>query len=195
MFLKWCQLLYGLLLLELVLANPELDEDCELRAADTMHDFCCDLHDETPQFSACQLEWGDKFDHDTEENEQIYMFCTAECTYNSTKFLAADRKSLNLRRIRFHLEHDLADAEDEELLYQTYVKCDKHALDQLGHNGVKAVAKRLAPHGCHPYPGLVLECVANEMILNCPPKRFHKTAQCRVTRDYLRQCMQFLKHT
>ncbi|XP_064542315.1 uncharacterized protein Obp46a isoform X1 [Drosophila montana] len=190
----WWQMLCALFWLRVVSMKPQLDEDCELYATDTMHDFCCELHYETPQFSDCQTDWHDKIHFTNEQEEQIFMFCTAECTYNSTEFLAANRQSLNLQHVREHLENDLADAADEALLYETYVKCDRHALTLLSHKGVQSLAKRLAPHGCHPYPGLVLECVANEMILKCPPKRFHQTPQCRVARDFLRECMQHLKY-
>lgn len=117
--------------------------------------------------------------------------------------------------MRDHLNNELDKEEDVEQLYQTYVKCDKHgrstkfitnwnlihiarsilpALDLLGHKGVKAIAKRMNRYNCHPYPGLVSECVANEMTLNCPTERFHNTAQCKVTRDYLLACMDYLKY-
>lgn len=68
------------------------------------------------------------------------------------------------------------------------------ALSLMPHKGVKQLAKRLSRLGCHPYPGLVLECVANEMILHCPTKRFRQTAQCEETRNHLKQCMQYLKY-
>lgn len=64
----------------------------------------------------------------------------------------------------------------------------------MPHTGVKKLAKRLSSYGCHPYPGLVFECVANEMILNCPAKKFQQTAACKETRNYLKQCMQYLKY-
>lgn len=54
------------------------------------------------------------------------MQCTAECTFNSTDFLGRDRKSLNLKQVRDHLNNELDKEEDVEQLYQTYVKCDKH---------------------------------------------------------------------
>ncbi|XP_020801057.1 general odorant-binding protein 66 [Drosophila serrata] len=175
-------------------AAPDLDEDCELNTVDTMHDFCCDLHDESPQFSDCQIKWHEKIPYETDEEEQTYMFCTAECSFNSTEFLGKDRRSLVLDQVKEQLEMDLVNDDDIELLYQTYIKCDKHALELLPHKAVKKLARRLSKHGCHPYPGLVLECVANEMILNCPVKRFHQTAQCEATRNHLRQCMQYLKY-
>lgn len=68
------------------------------------------------------------------------------------------------------------------------------ALDLLEHKGVKSISKRLNRYNCHPYPGLVFECVANEMIINCPAERFHNTAQCKVSRDYLVACMDYLKY-
>nr|ABC86506.1 IP01825p [Drosophila melanogaster] len=68
------------------------------------------------------------------------------------------------------------------------------ALSLMPHKGVKQLSKRLSRLGCHPYPGLVLECVANEMILHCPTKRFRQTAQCEETRNHLKQCMQYLKY-
>lgn len=52
----------------------------------------------------------------------------------------------------------------------------------------------MSRYNCHPYPGLVFECVANEMIINCPTDRFHKTAQCKVSREYLLACMDYLKY-
>ncbi|XP_016969844.1 uncharacterized protein LOC108037719 [Drosophila rhopaloa] len=174
--------------------SPDLDEDCELNAVDTMHDFCCDLHDESPQFSDCQMEWHEKIPYETDEEEQTYMFCTAECSFNNTKFVGRDRRSLNLVQVKEHLESDLVNDADVTLLFDTYLKCDKHALSLLPHKGVKQLARRLLRQGCHPYPGLVLECVANEMILHCPVKRFHQTAQCEETRNHLKQCMQYLKY-
>ncbi|XP_002080891.2 general odorant-binding protein 68 [Drosophila simulans] len=197
---KMCSQLFAFLLLLLTAwvtgrSTPQdLDEDCELNSVDTMHDFCCDLHDESPQFSDCQMEWHEKIPYETDEEEQTYMFCTAECSFNSTNFLGRDRRSLNLNEVKEHLESDLVNDADIELLYDTYVKCDKHALSLMPHKGVKQLAKRLSRHGCHPYPGLVLECVANEMILHCPTKRFRQTAQCEETRNHLKQCMQYLKY-
>ncbi|KAM8714486.1 hypothetical protein ACLKA7_014590 [Drosophila subpalustris] len=183
-----------LLLLLLVQGKPQLDEDCELNAADTMHDFCCDLHEESPEFLECQMDWHEKLEPNNEHLEQAYMFCTAECTYNATEYLAVNRQSLNLGRIKEHLSQELDNEAGETLLYETYVKCDKHALGLLSHKAVQSLAKRLTPHGCRAYPGLVLECVANEMILNCPAQRFHDSPQCRVTRDLLRQCKEYLKY-
>ncbi|XP_030388409.1 uncharacterized protein LOC115634686 [Scaptodrosophila lebanonensis] len=196
----WLQLLCGLLLLNGVWNKPAAqkedddEEDCEINAPDTMHDFCCDLHDELSQFVECQIEWHEKIHYTTDKEEQTYMFCTAECTFNGTELLKPNRKSLNLKRVQAHLESELADDADEALLYETYVKCDKHATSLLSHKSVKSLSKRLDAYGCHPYPGLVMECVSNDMILNCPPKRFHDTAQCRVARDYLRNCMTHVKY-
>ncbi|KAH8394712.1 hypothetical protein KR222_002417, partial [Zaprionus bogoriensis] len=183
-----------LMLLGSTWAKPKLDEDCELNAADTMHDFCCELHDETSEFTECQSKWRATIYPVNDKQEQVLMFCTAECTYNSTKFLGSDRKSLNLEQVRVHLESELHKDEDVEQLYATYVKCDKHARELLDHKGVKVIAKRMGRYNCHPYPGLVLECVANDMILNCPADRFHQTAQCKITREYLQQCMDYLKY-
>ncbi|XP_001360825.2 uncharacterized protein Obp46a [Drosophila pseudoobscura] len=173
---------------------PELDEDCEQNSIDTMHDFCCDLHDESPHFSDCQMDWHEKIHYRTEQEEQTYMFCTAECTFNSTDFVGSNRQSLDLAAVREHLESELANDEDEALLYQTYSQCEKHALSLLPHKSVKLLAKRMASFGCHPFAGLVMECVANEMILNCPARRFHQTPQCVETRNQLRQCKQSLKY-
>ncbi|ALC40595.1 Obp46a [Drosophila busckii] len=139
----------------------------------------------------CQAEPA--MDEDCELHASNTM-CTAECTMNSTEYLAANRQSLNHNKVRAHLEMELADEADEKLLYETYVKCDKHALELLTHKGVQALAKRLEAHGCHVYPGLVMECVSNEMTLNCPPKRFHNDAACTTNRDYLKKCMHFLKY-
>ncbi|XP_062136003.1 uncharacterized protein LOC133845540 [Drosophila sulfurigaster albostrigata] len=184
---------FGCLLLH-VLAKPQLNEDCELNAADTMHDFCCELHEESSEFTECQMDWFSKLEPNNEQLEQAYMFCTAECAFNATEYLAGNRQSLNLRRIKEHLEDELDSKAEQKQLYETYVKCDKHALSLLRHKGVQAIAKHLTTHGCHVYPGLVLECVANEMILHCPAERFSKVAQCRATRDYLRQCFAYLKY-
>ncbi|XP_017068718.1 uncharacterized protein LOC108106263 [Drosophila eugracilis] len=198
--IMWPEELKAFLLLSLTVwvmgrvITLDLDEDCELNAVDTMHDFCCDLHDESSQFTDCQMKWHEKIQYETDEEEQTYMFCTAECSFNNTEFLGRDRRSLNLVEVREHLENDLVHDEDVKLLYDTYVKCDRHALALLPHKGVKQLGKRLSQHGCHPYPGLVLECVANEMILHCPAKRFHQTAQCEETRNHLKQCMQYLKY-
>lgn len=41
------------------------------------HDFCCDLHDESPQFSDCQMEWHEKIPYETDEEEQTYMFVSS----------------------------------------------------------------------------------------------------------------------
>ncbi|XP_041563574.1 general odorant-binding protein 68 isoform X2 [Drosophila elegans] len=197
MFSQQLNVFFLLLLIAWVVGrttSPDLDEDCELNAVDTMHDFCCDLHDESPQFSDCQMEWHEKIPYETDEEEQIYMFCTAECSFNNTEFVGKDRRSLNLIQVKEHLESDLVNDADVALLYDTYIKCDKHALSLMPHKGVKQLARRLSHHGCHPYPGLVLECVANEMILHCPAKRFHQTAQCEETRNHLKQCMQYLKY-
>jgi len=38
------------------------------------HDFCCDLHHESPQFSDFQMEWHEKIQYKTDEEEQTYMF-------------------------------------------------------------------------------------------------------------------------
>ncbi|XP_017054410.1 general odorant-binding protein 68 [Drosophila ficusphila] len=198
---KMCfQQLHAFVLLLLVvwamgrITVPDFDEDCELNAVDTMHDFCCDLHDESPHFSDCQMEWHEKIHYETDEEEQAYMFCTTECSFNKTEFLGRDRSSLNLVEVKEHLESDLVNDADVDLLFNTYIKCDKHALFLLPHKGVKQLAKRLSRYGCHPYPGLVLECVANEMILHCPAKRFHQTAQCEETRNHLKQCIHYLKY-
>ncbi|EDW08883.1 uncharacterized protein LOC6579051 [Drosophila mojavensis] len=186
----WWPLWNVVLWFQVVRMMPQLDEFCEHHSANTMHDFCCDLHDESPQFSDCQTDWHDKIHYTTDEDELLYLYCTAECTYNSTDFLATNRQSLNLNHVREHLENDLANAADEALLYEAYVKCDKHALGQLEHKDVQLLAKRLTTYGCHPFPGLVMECMVREMILKCPADRFHKTAQCRVVRQYLQKCEQ-----
>ncbi|KAH8370792.1 hypothetical protein KR093_004968 [Drosophila rubida] len=191
--INWQLFGLGCLLLN-VLAKPQLDEDCELNAADTMHDFCCELHEESPEFTDCQMQWFDKLEPNNEQLEQAYMFCTAECAYNATAYLAGNRQSLNLHRIKEHLAEELLNAAEQKQLYDTYVKCDKHALALLRHKGVQTIGKHLATHGCHVYPGLVQECMANEMILHCPAKRFSKSAQCGATRDYLRQCIEYLKY-
>jgi len=54
--------------------------------------------------------------------------CTAECSFNSTNFLGRDRRSLNLNEVKEHLESDLVNDADIKLLYDTYVKCDKHGV-------------------------------------------------------------------
>ncbi|KAH8299745.1 hypothetical protein KR044_005464, partial [Drosophila immigrans] len=158
------------------------------------HDLCCELHEESTTFSECQVDWFSKLEPNNEQLEQAYMFCTAECAYNATEYLAANRQSLNLRKIKAHLAEELDSEAEQTLLYETYVKCDKHALALLRHKGVQAIGKHLAAQGCHVYPGLVLECVANEMILHCPTERFSNTPQCGATRDYLRQCIEYLKY-
>ncbi|XP_023033549.1 uncharacterized protein LOC6645996 isoform X1 [Drosophila willistoni] len=179
-----------------VTANPAvpMNEDCEFNNVDTMHDFCCDLHDESRLFTECQINWHEKIHYTNDQEEQLYMFCTSECTFNSSDFLRPNRQSLNLRAVREHLESELADDADEALLYQTYIKCDKHAISLLPRPSVKQLAKRLTRYGCHPYPGLVMECVSNEMILNCPAHRFHESPQCKTSRDYLRECMHYVKY-
>lgn len=55
-----------------------------------------------------------------------FFQCTTECTFNSTKFLGSDRKSLDLNQVRAHLDSELENEEDADQLYETYVKCDKH---------------------------------------------------------------------
>ncbi|KAH8272874.1 hypothetical protein KR018_006189 [Drosophila ironensis] len=197
-----------------ITSSPTLDEDCELKAVDTMHDFCCDLHEESHQFKECQIDWNHKIQPSQDEEEQVFMFCTAECTFNSSQLLGKNRQSLSMRHVRDHLENEIVNDDDIETMIATYTKCEKHgegeissgntsnppyhplflATTLMNHNGVKKLAQRLSKHGCHPFPGLVFECVANEMILNCPDKRFHKTAQCSETRKYLRQCMEYLKY-
>ncbi|KAI8036987.1 hypothetical protein M5D96_010303 [Drosophila gunungcola] len=123
--------------------SPDLDEDCELNAVDTMN-----------------------ISYETDEEEQIYMFCAAECSFNNTEFVGRDRRSLNLFQVKENLENYLVNDADVSLLYDTYIKCDKNALSLMPHKGVKQLARRLS----HPYPGLVFECVANKMILHCPAK-------------------------
>ncbi|XP_033252211.1 uncharacterized protein LOC117191459 [Drosophila miranda] len=144
--------------------------------------------------TAEKIHWHEKIHYRTDQEEQTYMFCTAECTFNSTDFVGSNRQSLDLAAVREHLESELANDEDEALLYQTYSQCEKHALSLLPRKSVKSLAKLMASFGCHPFAGLVMECVANEMILNCPAKRFHQTPQCVDTRNQLRHCKQTLKY-
>ncbi|XP_037942075.1 uncharacterized protein LOC119674987 [Teleopsis dalmanni] len=178
----------------LVAAYPLDSEDCELYAPSTMHEFCCDIHDESSEFMDCQIEWSDKIHYTNDEQEMNYNFCVSECVYNATHYLGADRKSLKMGLIKHHLSELHGDEASEALMLKTYEMCGKHAKDMLEHKHVKELAERLKKYNCHVYPGLVFECVSNELILNCPPKQYHSNAPCDHAKDYLKSCLKHKKN-